>query len=87
MNKQLPKQYDTMYDNRRQKQVFDTLIASGERLLRPEEVATLLGITLNTVYNWNYLGKLKPIIFSKRMVRYKHSDVIELIETHEVTRR
>jgi len=65
--------------------LFENQISGGEHLLKPKEVATLLGISRNTVYNWNYLGKLKPIIFSKRMVRYKYSDIIKLIETRETT--
>lgn len=70
----------------KKKEIFDNRIQGGEQLLKPEQVAMILGISVNTVYNWNYLGKLTPIIFSKRMVRYKHSDIIKLIETRETTK-
>jgi len=65
--------------------ILENLISGEDRLLKPKEVAQLLGISINTLYNWNYLGKLQPIRFSKRMIRYRYSDVKKLIETRETT--
>jgi excisionase family DNA binding protein len=50
-----------------------------EKLLKPEEVAEMLGIQLSTVYNWTYKGKRGyqkiPFIKVGACLRFRQSDI------------
>ncbi len=50
-----------------------------EKLLRPEEVAEMLGIQLSTIYNWTHKGKRGhskiPYIKVGGCLRFKQSDI------------
>jgi len=52
---------------------------NAENLLTPLEVCELLKIKKTTLYNWIYLGKIKAIKVSRRMVRIKKEDVLKLL--------
>ncbi len=47
----------------------------GRRLLRPDELASLLGIPLATIYRWRSRGDGPPGIRVGRHVRYRLEDV------------
>lgn len=54
-----------------------------ERLLKPREVAEMLGISLKRLEAWRYERRGLPFIkLSKRAVRYKLSDVTKLLEVN-----
>lgn len=50
-----------------------------EKLLKPEEVAEMLGIQLSTVYNWTHKGKRGhskiPYIKVGACLRFRQSDI------------
>lgn len=48
-------------------------------LLRPEEVAVILGTTTGTLKVWRCLGKGPTYIKAGRLVRYRPSDVEKFI--------
>ena len=51
-----------------------------EKLLTVKDLAALLGVTPTCVYRWLGENKLKAVRFSKRCVRFKESDVQELLQ-------
>jgi excisionase family DNA binding protein len=51
-----------------------------DRLLTVRELAERLGISLGTVYHWLSQGRLPAIRFSKRCVRFRESDVQQLLD-------
>ena len=48
-----------------------------ERLMRPREVARLLGISLSTVYRWYWEGRLRGVKLDGGTVRILESAVRE----------
>ena len=46
-----------------------------ERLLRPKEVASWLGVPVGTLYAWSYRGNGPQTIKVGRHLRYRPSDV------------
>lgn len=46
-----------------------------DKMLSPDEVAELLGISVRTVYAWRYRGDGPPGFKVGRHVRYRPSDV------------
>jgi excisionase family DNA binding protein len=50
-----------------------------EKLLTVKELAALLGVTPTCVYRWLGEKKLTAVRFSKRCVRFRDSDVQELL--------
>ncbi len=50
---------------------------SGERLLRPREVARLLAVSRSTVYRWFWEGRLQGVKLHGGTVRILNSSVQE----------
>ena len=50
-----------------------------EPLLREKEVSEMLGVAIPTLHAWRRLGKPPPFIRLGRAVRYRLSDLHELI--------
>lgn len=46
-----------------------------EELLRPEDIATLLGVAKKTLANWRSENKGPPYVKVGRLARYRLSDV------------
>jgi excisionase family DNA binding protein len=51
-----------------------------EKLLTIRELAERLNIAEGTAYHWLSEGRLKCVRFSKRCVRFRESDVQELLQ-------
>jgi excisionase family DNA binding protein len=51
-----------------------------EKLLTIRELAERLNIAEGTAYHWLSEGRLKCVRFSKRCVRFRDSDVQELLD-------
>lgn len=51
-----------------------------ERLLTIREVAELLGISVGAAYRWLSQGRLTCVRFSARCLRFRESDLAQLIE-------
>jgi excisionase family DNA binding protein len=51
-----------------------------EKLLTIRELAERLNISVGTAYHWLSGGRLKCVRFSKRCVRFRESDVEELLK-------
>lgn len=55
--------------------------ASPDRLLRPREVARLLGISLSTLWNWSRLGRLpRPIAVGPHATAWRLSEIQQFID-------
>jgi excisionase family DNA binding protein len=54
-----------------------------EKLLNIKELAERLGISHMTAYHWLSEGRLKCVRFSKRCVRFRESDIEEMV--HQLT--
>jgi excisionase family DNA binding protein len=52
----------------------------GERLLRPAEVAEMLGVPRSTLYAWRYRGDGPPAYRIGKHLRYRRDAVLEWIE-------
>lgn len=52
-----------------------------ERLLTVRELARVLGVASGSIYHWLSDGRLPCIRFSRRCVRFRESDVQQLIDT------
>lgn len=46
-----------------------------ERLLRPEEVAEILGVPVGTLYQWRHRGFGPAALKVGRHLRWRHEDV------------
>lgn len=55
-----------------------------DRLLRPDEVAELLGVPVGTMANWRYQGRGPAFVKVGRHVRYRRRDVDAWIDRHVV---
>lgn len=51
-----------------------------EKLLTIQELSERFGISVGTAYQWLSQGRLKCVRFSKRCVRFRESDVEELLQ-------
>jgi excisionase family DNA binding protein len=51
-----------------------------DRLLTVQELAERLGISPGTAYHWLSQGRLPAVRFSKRCVRFRESDVEQLLD-------
>jgi len=50
-----------------------------QKLLKPQEIADLLGVQLSTIYQWTHEGYI-PYIKVGRFVRFRESDVEQWLE-------
>jgi excisionase family DNA binding protein len=55
-------------------------LASGERLLSPEEVAGYLGVPVKTLFQWRYKGVGPRGLRVGRHLRYRAEDVEAWLE-------
>jgi excisionase family DNA binding protein len=51
-----------------------------EKLLTVKELSVLLGVTPTCVYRWLGESRLPAVRFSKRCIRFRESDVQELLQ-------
>lgn len=54
----------------------------GQQLLSPHEIATFLGVPLQTIYRWRYRHEGPPGYRVGRHVRYRAADVEHWLEGH-----
>lgn len=52
-------------------------------LLSRIQAAEQLGVSVDTVARFETRGQLKPIRFNSRTVRYRLSDIEQMIQAHE----
>jgi predicted DNA-binding transcriptional regulator AlpA len=57
--------------------------AKPDHLVTPAEARYWLAIGQTTYFKWLKDGRLKPVYFSRRLVRHRSSDIIALIANHE----
>lgn len=57
-----------------------------ERLLKPEEVAELLGVKLSTIYQWTHQGFIPHVKIGK-LVRFREGEVMRWVEKKAVAGR
>jgi len=58
-----------------------------EKLLNVKELAAALGVAPGSIYHWLSQNRLPVVRFSKRCVRFRQSDVEQLVEKlHETNR-
>ncbi len=55
----------------------------SDRLLRPEEVAAMLGIAVSTVYAWAYERRLPVVKLRGRALRFRLSVIERIIKEDE----
>ena len=51
-----------------------------EKLLTIRELAERLNVAEGTAYHWLSAGRLKCVRFSNRCVRFRESDVLEMLD-------
>jgi excisionase family DNA binding protein len=51
-----------------------------KKWFRPDEVATLLGVSVRTVRNWYESGELPGAKLGKRLIRFARPVLIEFVE-------
>jgi excisionase family DNA binding protein len=51
-----------------------------DRLLTVRELAQRLGVSVGTAYHWLSQGRLPCVRFSSRCVRFRESDLDEMLE-------
>lgn len=56
-------------------------IAPQDKLLNAEDVATLLGVAVNTVRSWRQQNRLPKAIKLGRSVRWRRSDILRWAES------
>lgn len=56
-------------------------MTTATEFLTPEELAEMLGVPLQTIYRWNYVGSGPPVIHLGRRVRYRRADVEQWIDS------
>jgi excisionase family DNA binding protein len=56
-------------------------MTASTEFLGPEDLADLLGVPVQTVYRWNYVGSGPPVIRVGRFVRYRRSAVDSWLES------
>ena len=47
------------------------------RLMKPEEVAAILGIETKTLYNWVYLGRIPHVKLGRNLLRFDEAVIRE----------
>ena len=50
-----------------------------EKLLTPDQIATLLEVKKSTIYNWTHTGYIPHIKLGK-LVRFKKSDILKWLD-------
>ena len=57
--------------------------AKPDTLVTPAEARHWLAIGQTAYFKWLKDGRLKPVYFSRRLVRHRSSDINALIASHE----
>ncbi len=55
-------------------------ISLSKEVYRPDEVALLLEVTRQTVYNWIERGDLRAVKIGGRALRIRRDDILKLIK-------
>ncbi|WP_353685423.1 helix-turn-helix domain-containing protein [Thermodesulfovibrio sp. 3462-1] len=55
-----------------------------EKLLTSQEVAEILGITMHRLYTWTAQGKIPVIKISRKMIRFRWSDIEQWLQEKTV---
>lgn len=58
-----------------------------EKLLTPSDVASMIGINKKVLYQWTYKNKIPHLKLSKRMIRFKESELNEWLEKKHCVRQ
>lgn len=56
--------------------LFDNLI---EEFLSPGQVARLFGVSVKTIYRWNALGVLRGQKLGPRLIKFRRTEVLNLL--------
>jgi len=56
-----------------------------DELLDTEQACKLLKVSRRTLYNWRVTGRLPFVEFSKRMIRFRKSDLLNIILNNTIT--
>jgi excisionase family DNA binding protein len=51
-----------------------------ERLLSVDEVVLMLGVSKATIYSWTHKNKIPHIKLSRRLLKFRESDILAWIE-------
>lgn len=54
-----------------------------DKLLTADEVATLLGVPVKTLYRWRWLGKAPRAVKVGRHLRFRQADVEQWLDGQE----
>lgn len=65
--------YKLIIDLRQDKKMIN------DKLVRPSEVALILGVSRSTIYRWFWDGKLKGVKFSDKNIRISKNSVDKFI--------
>ncbi|MDA8337979.1 MAG: helix-turn-helix domain-containing protein [Nitrospiraceae bacterium] len=52
-----------------------------EKLITAEQVAEMIGVTVEVLHQWTYRGAIPHIKISKRMIRFRESEVMEWLDS------
>ncbi|MGB9878346.1 MAG: helix-turn-helix transcriptional regulator [Candidatus Pelagibacter ubique] len=55
-----------------------------EKLLSSQEVAMLLGVPVERIYTWTHMRKLPYIRISRKMIRFRKSDVEKWLQERTI---
>ena len=54
------------------------------RLLDVDDVATMLGVAPQTIYNWVYAKRIPHVKPSRSVLRFRREDIMEWVDRHAV---
>jgi predicted site-specific integrase-resolvase len=55
-------------------------LTENDRLVKPDEVATLLALSRRTLRRYEVSGRLRAVKLNQRVTRYRLADVLRLME-------
>jgi hypothetical protein len=59
--------------------VMKNRLTEMDRLVKPDEVATLLALSRRTLRRYEVNGRLRPVKINQRVTRYRMEDVLDLM--------
>jgi len=62
------------------KDCAETIVTANNGLLTSKEVCKLLGIHRMTLAAWNKRGKLMPLRFTERCLRWRKADIFKAMQ-------
>ena len=68
---------DTQATQEEKKQIMASLFPrqEAEKMITTKEVCNMLGVSRRTLFNYVQEGKLKPVQYSPRKIRYRYAEV------------